>query len=186
MAEVNISREEAAALVSRVAFSMNEVIDDMRGLRLEELPEEVERLSPSSGPRPESTSETPSPGAAPQEQTQHDTDVDGENEEADDGNVTDPGDVESDGDELWATLDTTAASSHLENYGDKLRHRRQKRPEPTAFVNSIQMHSGKPIRCADPPYPDALPDNTVVYLRTEIRPPIYSFPDCSSEPDWCE
>ena len=66
LAEVSLSAEEANTLMNRVAYSLNEVIDDMRGLSLKDvpdLPDEVERLSETSGSRTELTSETPSPGA---------------------------------------------------------------------------------------------------------------------------
>ena len=55
LAEVNLSPEEANALINRVAYNLSEVIDGMRGLSLKDvpdLPDEVERLSETSGSWP--------------------------------------------------------------------------------------------------------------------------------------
>ena len=56
-----------------------------------------------------------------------------------------------------------------------MKRRRERKPAPTCFVNTLSQLAGRPVP-APRPFPDGLPEGEVFYLRTEIGTPGYKLP----------
>ena len=173
LAQIVIDRKEAEVLADRLAYTVNEVRDDLEGLEFEpqpslpeELPSEVDASDEASvvtvASRGYLTELEPSLGASqsPERDTSSSSEMQRHLDLAESAARESPGSTEE---ETSLTAAASKEGADCTHWSEAMKRRRERRPAPTCFVNTLTQLAGRPV-LAPRPFPDGLPEGEVFYL----------------------
>ena len=78
-------------------------------------------------------------------------------------------------DETSATVAAAKMGADCTHWSEAMKRRRERKPAPTCFVNTLSQLAGHPTP-GPRPFPKGLPEQGVFYIRTEIGVPGYRLP----------
>ena len=184
--EITLDRREAEELSSRVAYTVNEIRDDLEGLEFDPQPPLAE--DPPSEPEASETATLisipsrgyiteaePSPGASqsPDRDTSSGSDMQQQHLDlAEEALRESPVSTEE---ETSLTAAATKEGSDFAHWKEAMKLRRERKPAPTCFVNTLMQLAGRPVQ-SPRPFPNGLPQDEVFFIRTEIGVPGYTLP----------
>ena len=162
--------------MGRVAYSINQIADDLEVVKFDPQPplqgDSDDASNEASDSRPGLTSVEPSPGASRSEASDRGIEAD-----IDRAKEIITVHADSSDEEPSATIAAARRGADLQHWNQMMQRRRERRPVPTCFVNTLSAVAGRPIPTPTRPYPEGLPtDGRVFYLRTELGPPSYKCP----------
>ena len=83
--------------------------------------------------------------------------------------------------EISATVAAAKMEADCTHWSEAMKRRRERKPAPTCFVNTLSQLAGHPVP-GPRPFPNVLPEEGVFYIRTEIGTPGYRLPAYESLP----
>ena len=84
--------------------------------------------------------------------------------------------------EISATTAASKEGADCTHWSEVMKRRRERKPAPTYFVNTLSHLAGRPVR-GPRPFPEGFPEGQVWYLRTEIGVPGYRLPAYETLPE---